>query len=387
LGNFGTACAESYVYSRSEFKANRVVQPGAHAEVTNFVIPGRANCQNAFSPKKTKPMTPSQMNAVVIVQPGGPEVLQVRQVPRPVPQGSEVLIRVRAAALNRADLLQRRGLYPAPAGVPSDIPGLEFAGDVEAAGSGVQLWKPGDRVMGLTAGGAQAQYLVAHERTLAEIPTNFSYEQAAAIPEAFITAHDALWKQAVLRPGERVLIHAVASGVGLAAVQLTRALNATPLGTSRTAEKLERARQFGLESGFVVPGSLTVEEGKHWAESGTFDVVADLIGGAYVNASIQALASRGRIILIGTLGGNKCDIDIGLLMGKRAAMLGTMLRARPLEEKITVTRTFAAEVVPLFQKGTLQPVIDSTFAMRDIRLAHQRMESNASFGKIVLLID
>ncbi len=297
------------------------------------------------------------MNAVVIVQPGGPEVLQVRQVPRPVPQGSEVLIRVRAAALNRADLLQRRGLYPAPAGVPADIPGLEFAGDVEVAGSGVQLWKPGDRVMGLTAGGAQAQYLVAHERTLAAIPTNFSYEQAAAIPEAFITAHDALWKQAVLRPGERVLIHAVASGVGLAAVQLTRALNATPFGTSRTAEKLERAKQFGLESGFVVPGSLTVEEGKHWAESGTFDVVADLVGGAYVNASIQALASRGRIILIGTMGGNKCDIDIGLLMGKRAAMHGTMLRARPLEEKITVTRSFAAEVVacPVEPQGQSPP--------------------------------
>src|SRR5258708_1582253 len=211
-------------------------------------------------------MTPSQMNAVVIVQPGGPEVLQVRQVPRPVPQGSEVLIRVRAAALNRADLLQRRGLYPAPAGVPADIPGLEFAGDVEVAGSGVQLWKPGDRVMGLTAGGAQAQYLVAHERTLAAIPPNFSYEQAAAIPEAFITAHDALWKQALLRPGERVLIHAVASGVGLAAVQLTRALKLTPFGTSRTAEKLERAKQFGLEAGIVVHGAVTVEDAKHWAE-------------------------------------------------------------------------------------------------------------------------
>jgi NADPH2:quinone reductase len=332
-------------------------------------------------------MTSPQMKAVVIAQPGGPEMLHLRQVPRPAPEANDVLIRVRASALNRADLLQRRGLYPAPPGVPADIPGLEFAGEVENIGSAVQLWKPGNRVMGLTAGGAQAQYLVAHERTLAEIPSNLTYEQAAAVPEAFITAQDALWKQAGLRPGERVLIHAVASGVGLAAVQLIRALNATSFGTSRTEEKLERAKQFGLERGFVVQDSPTAEDSKRWSESGLFDVVADLVGGAYVNASLQALASRGRIIQIGTMGGAQSQLDIGLLMGKRATVVGTMLRARPLEEKIAVTRSFAKEVLPLFERGVVQPVIDSTFSIEDVRLAHERMESNANFGKIVLRID
>jgi putative PIG3 family NAD(P)H quinone oxidoreductase len=327
------------------------------------------------------------MFAVVIGHPGGPEVLNVQQVPRPTPQAAEVLVRVHASALNRADLLQRRGFYPAPPGVAADIPGLEFAGEVEGVGSAVQLWKPGSRVMGLTAGGAQAQYLVAHERTLAEIPSNLSYEQAAAVPEAFITAFDALWKQAALRPSERVLIHAVASGVGLAAVQLVRALNALPFGTSRTADKIERAKEFGLGEGFLVPESPTAEDGMRWAKSGPFDVVADLVGGPYVNASLNALASRGRMILIGTMGGAKSEINAGLLMSKRATMTGTMLRSRALEEKIAVTRSFAAEVLPLFQQGVLRPVIDRVFPMKDIRSAHEHMERNANVGKIVLKIE
>ncbi len=332
-------------------------------------------------------MKPSQMSAVVIARPGGPEVLEIRQVQRPSAQASEVLVRVRASALNRADLLQRRGLYPAPPGVPADIPGLEFAGEVAEIGSAVQLWKPGDGVMGLIAGGAQAQYLVAHERTLAEIPSNLSYEQAAAIPEAFITAYDSLWKQAALRPGERVLIHAVASGVGLAAAQLARALNATAFGTSRSRDKLERAKAFGLAGGFFVSHSPGPDDGKSWADSGPFDVVIDLVGGPYINASLHALASRGRIMLIGAMGGAKSEVDFGLSMSKRASTIGTMLRGRPLEEKISITRSFASEVLPLIQKGILQSVIDSTFHITDIRLAHERMESNANFGKIVLIID
>jgi putative PIG3 family NAD(P)H quinone oxidoreductase len=327
------------------------------------------------------------MSAVVIARPGGPEVLEIRQVQRPSPQASEVLVRVRASALNRADLLQRRGLYPAPAGVPADIPGLEFAGEVAETGAAVQLWTPGDRVMGLIAGGAQAQYSVAHERTIAEIPSSLTYEQAAAVPETFITAHDSLWKQAALRPGERVLIHAVASGVGLAAAQLTRALNATAVGTSRTADKLERAKEFGLAGGFLVPHSPNADDGKRWSASGPFDIVIDLVGGPYVDASLHALASRGRMMLIGSTAGAKSELDLGQLMSKRASMIGTMLRARPLEEKISVTRSFATEVLPLFQRGILQPVIDSRFHISDIRLAHERMESNANFGKIVLIID
>ena len=174
------------------------------------------------------------MLAAVISRPGGPEVLDLRTVIRPSPESNEVLIRVRASALNRADLLQRQGHYPAPPGVPADIPGMEFAGEVAQIGSNVHLWKPGDRVMGLVAGGAHAEYLVAHERTLMQIPSSLTWQQAAAVPEAFITAHDALWIQAALRPNERVLVHAVGSGVGIAAVQLAKALCSIPFGTSRT---------------------------------------------------------------------------------------------------------------------------------------------------------
>src|SRR5438067_7263616 len=196
-------------------------------------------------------MLAERMRAAVITKHGGIEGLEVREVEKPTAIGDRVRVRVRAAALNRADLLQRRGHYPAPPGAPADIPGLEFAGEIEAVGPKVQLWEPGQRVMGLVAGGAHAQYLVTHERALVEIPENLTWEQAAAIPEAFITAHDALWVQAGVRPNERVLIHAVGSGVGLAALQLTRAMNAIPFGTSRTANKLERAKELGLESGIV----------------------------------------------------------------------------------------------------------------------------------------
>ena len=326
----------------------------------------------------------NNMNAILITRPGGPDVLELKAVPKPLPQAGEVLVRVRASALNRADLLQRRGLYPAPPGAPADIPGLEFAGEVEATGSAVQLWKPGQRVMGLVGGGAHAEYLVAHERTLCEVPPNLSWEQAAAIPEAFITAHDALWVQAALRPCERVLIHAVGSGVGLAALQLTRALNAIPFGTSRTPDKLERAKTFGLEGGFVVPDSPTADTGKIWSAGGGFDVVMDMVGGEYTNASVRGLAMLGRIMLIGSMGGAKSGIDLGMMLGKRAHMIGTMLRARPLEEKIAVSRRFAKEVVPLFARGVLKPVIDSCFDLRNIRQAHERMESNETFGKVIL---
>ena len=324
------------------------------------------------------------MLAIVISRPGAPEVLEVREVPKPVTQASEVLVRVQASALNRADLLQRRGQYPAPPGVPADIPGLEFSGEIEAIGESVQLWKPGQRVMGLTAGGAQAEYMVAHERTLAEVPANLSWEDAAAIPEVFITAHDALWIQAGLRPNERVLIHAVGSGVGLAAVQLTRAMNAVPVGTSRTKDKLDRAREFGLESGFLVPNTPSAEDGRQWASHGGFDVIIDLVGGAYVSAGLRALAPRGRMMLIGTMAGAKSEVDLGLMLHKRARMIGTVLRARPIEEKIEVTRKFSSEILPLFAGGKLRAVIDSVFSFRDVQRAHERMESDESFGKIVL---
>src|SRR5689334_2864901 len=191
------------------------------------------------------------MRAATISKAGGPDVLEMRDTERPEPGSGEVLVRVRASALNRADLLQREGRYPAPPGWPADIPGMEIAGEVAACGPGVSLWKEGDRVFGIVGGGGNAEYITVHERTVAGIPANLSWTDAAAVPEAFITAHDALVTQAAVRPSERVLIHAVGSGVGLAAVQLARVAGALPLGDARTAEKLNRARSLGLEEGIV----------------------------------------------------------------------------------------------------------------------------------------
>ena len=355
--------------------------------MTFFVISGRVICHSGeLSSTMMATMDKQQMLAVVISRPGGPEVLETTWVAKPVFSSSEVLVRVRASALNRADILQRKGRYPAPAGSPANIPGLEFSGEVESVGSSTQLWKTGDRVMGLVGGGAQAEYVAVHERTLMKIPSELGFEQAAAIPEAFITAHDALWVQAALRPSERVLIHAAGSGVALAAIQLAGAMQATPFGTTRTADKLKRAKEHGLEDGFVLSNAPDAEDGRKWGSTGSFNVVVDLIGGTYTNASLHALAQKGRMMLIGTMAGTKTELDLSIILAKRARLMGTVLRARPIEEKIAVTRRFAAEALPLFSRGTLKPVIDSSFDLREIRAAHERMESNQSFGKIVLCI-
>ncbi|MGH9556323.1 MAG: NAD(P)H-quinone oxidoreductase [Terriglobales bacterium] len=328
------------------------------------------------------------MRAVVISRPGGPEVLEVRDVSTPQPAAGEMLVRVMASALNRADILQREGRYPAPPGAPADIPGIEFAGEVAALGPGASLWRTGQRVFGITGGGGHAEYLVAHEHTLAEVPPNLTWTEAAAIPEAFITAHDALWQQASLRVSERVLIHAVGSGVGLAAVQLVRARGAVPYGTARTEEKLTRAREYGLEDGVVLRESLEPLAGHaaQWTSGHGFDVVLDLVGGPYVAASISALGLKGRLMLVGTLAGVRAELDLRAVLGKRLRLVGTVLRSRPLEEKIAATLAFATDVVPLFAQGKLHGVVDSEFPLAEIRAAHQRMESNATFGKVVIKI-
>lgn len=326
------------------------------------------------------------MRAVVITRPGGPEVLELRDVPRPAPGEGHVLVRVRASALNRADLLQRQGRYPAPAGSPADIPGLEFAGEVSALGPGTTLWREGDRVFGIAGGGAQAEFLVAHERMLARIPDRLSYAEAAAVPEAFITAHDALVTQAGVRASERVLVHAVGSGVGLAAIQIARAVGAVPFGTARTAEKIARAGEYGLEAGTVVGHDLESIGAAvaAWSGGNGMDVVLELVGGAYFAASIRAATTLGRIILIGTMGGASADVPLSLVLGKRLTIRGTALRSRPLEEKILATRAFAARVVPLLESGRVRPVIHEVLPLDRIRLAHELVASNATFGKVVL---
>lgn len=330
------------------------------------------------------------MRAVVIKNFGSIDGLVVEDVPTPTePTADRVRVLVHAAALNRADILQRLGRYPAPAGFPQDIPGLEFAGEVEAVGPKVQTWKVGQRVFGITGGGAQAEYVAVAGNQLTEIPRNLDWLAAAAVPEVFITAHDALFTRAGLQSGESVLVHAAGSGVGTAAIQLARATGARVFGTARKAEKLDRARRYGLTESISVTAdpALIVEAVKKWTQGAGVDVVLDLVGAAYFETNLAALGSQGRLVFIGTTSGSKAPLDFGVVMSKRLQLIGTVLRARSAEEKATATRLFAKDVVPLLATGVVEPVIDTTFNVADVRDAHRRLESNDTFGKVVLLFD
>jgi NADPH2:quinone reductase len=330
------------------------------------------------------------MKAVKIVSFGGVEGLQVAEVAdAPKPTADRVRVRVRAAGLNRADILQRLGRYPAPPGYSPDIPGLEFAGEVERVGEDARAWRVGDRVFGITGGGAQAGLVTAPESTLARIPESLDWVQAASIPEVFMTAYDALFTQCELQMGERVLIHAAGSGVGTAASQLVKATGATAYGTSRTPEKLERAKDFGLSESIAVGNdpskfSAAVEE---WTNGEGVDLILDLVGAAYLKANLDSLATKGRLIFVGTTSGAKAEIDYSIVMRKRLRIMGTSLRTRSFEEKATATRLFAEHVVPLLASGSVRPVVDSVFKMDEVREAHRRIESNETFGKVILTID
>jgi NADPH2:quinone reductase len=328
------------------------------------------------------------MRAVVIPTPGGPEVLEVRDLPDlPAPGGDQVLVKVHAAGLNRADLLQRRGVYPAPPGAPSDIPGLEFAGEVAAIGPAVLRWRPGRRVLGITAGGAQADFVTVSESCLAEVPEGLDWTQAAALPEVFITAHDALFTQLGLQLGETVLIHAAASGVGTAAVQLAHAAGCLTFGTSRSPAKLDRLHPLGLDEAITVPEGNPDAFAEHILEATGghgVNVILDLVGAPYLAANLRALATRGRLICVGVTAGAQAQLDLGLLLHKRARIQGTVLRARTVAEKAAAVRHFADHVLPLVRCGILQPVVDRTYPVAEVAEAHRRLESNDTFGKIVL---
>jgi putative PIG3 family NAD(P)H quinone oxidoreductase len=327
------------------------------------------------------------MRAAVITRPGGPDVLEIHERPVPTPGPNEILVRVRASALNRADLSQREGHYPAPPGAPQDIPGLEFAGEVVKAGAG-SSWRAGDRVFGVVGGGGNAEYLVTDAECVAAIPDGMSWTDAAAVPEAFITAHDALVVQASVRANEYVLIHAVGSGVGLAATQIARACGATPFGTARTADKVERARTHGLADGIVIaddPRTIATAFSAKTNGNG-IDVTLDLVGGPYLGPSIEAAAKRGRIMCIGTVAGRASTIPTNVVLYKRLTIRGTVLRARSVEEKRAATAAFAHDLLPLFEKKELVPTVDRVYDLDDIRSAHERLASNETFGKVVLSI-
>ena len=323
------------------------------------------------------------MKAVILAGAGSPEVLTIGEVPKPEVKPGYIRVRVRAAGLNRADLLQRRGHYPAPPGWPADIPGLEYAGEVEAARETTR-WKPGDRVMGLVGGGAQAEMVTVHAGEALAVPEGLSFAEAAAIPEVFLTAWDALVARGRLKAGERVLIHAVGSGVGTAAAQIARHLGATVLGTSRSADKLARALVYGLDVGIDTsrtPFREALTEPVH--------VVLDSIGGPAFSDNLAVLAPQGRLVMLGYLGGSRATAELGPIVRNRLEVIGTAMRVRTLEERKALVAEFAERMLPLFdrrieQAAPLRPVLQATYPMERIADAHRLMESNETFGKLVV---
>ena len=293
----------------------------------------------------------------------------------PVPGSGEVLVRVRGAGLNGADMMQRRGLYPAPPGSPQDIPGMEFAGEVAALGEGATRFQVGERVMGIVGGGAQAELVVAHERVLMPVPAGLDWEAAGGLPEVFTTAHDAVLVQAQLRPGDHLLVHGGAGGVGTAAIQLARAAGARVTATVRREELREAVAALGAR---VIPC-----EG--FAEHGPFDVVIELVGAPNMPGNLNALATGGRITVIGVAGGAKTELNLLALMGKRARIHGSTLRARPLEEKAQAARLLEHEVLGLFETGQLHVPVADAFPLAQAADAYERFAQGGKLGKIVLL--
>ncbi len=313
-------------------------------------------------------------------------MLQIDRVSVDDPGPGQILVEVAAAGLNRADLLQRRGVYPPPKGAPKDVPGLEYAGRVAAVGDGVRTFALGDEVMGIVPGGAMATHLVVHEREAVRVPAGLALTHAAAVPEAFMTAYDALFVQAGLAMGENVLIHAIGSGVGTAALALARLAGATPIGTSRSEDKLDRCAELGLAHSILVGNPPRFAEAVRERTDGRgADVVLDLVGGSYLGENLDAMAPLGRMAVVGLVGGPSAELSLAKLLQKRLRVFGTVLRSRPLEEKATLARRFAARIAPFFATdGALAPVVDAVLPMAEIQEAHARMERNETFGKLVL---
>ena len=324
------------------------------------------------------------MRAIAIASPGGPEVLEERDVALPEPGAGQLRVRVHAVGVNRADLLQRQGRYPAPPGVPADVPGLEYAGTVDALGPGVEGWRVGDRVMGLVGGGAYAEAVVVDAREVVAVPAGLSFEEAAAVPEAFITAHDALFTLLGLRAGESVLIHAVGSGVGTAAVQLARAAGARVLGTSRSAWKLERATSLGLEIGIDAGAEAFAEAVRRHTGGRGVDAILDLVGGGYLRGNLESLAVKGRMAVVGLVAGRRAELDLGLLLARRLTVIGTVMRGRSPDEKAAAVAAFRDDVLPLLEEGRVRPVVDVVLPFHEVREAHRRVEADRNFGKVVL---
>jgi len=318
------------------------------------------------------------MKAILYTGAGDTSVITLGEAPTPEPGPRQVRIRVRASALNRADILQRRGRYPTPPGWPANIPGLEYAGEIETLGAGATRWKLGDRVMGLVGGGAHAEFVVVHEDETMASPAGMSLTDAAAIPEVFLTAWDALVTRGRMQPGERVLIHAVGSGIGTAAIQLIKRLGGTSVGTSRSSDKLASATALGLDEAID-----TSTGGFADRLSAPVHVVLDVLGGPAFADNLAVLAPRGRLVMLGFLQGPQAEVSLQPILSKRLEVIGTTMRVRSLEERIPLVREFSERVVPWFSTG-MRPIIAAVYPFTAIAEAHAVMERDENFGKIEL---
>jgi putative PIG3 family NAD(P)H quinone oxidoreductase len=322
------------------------------------------------------------VRAITIPQYGGPEVLVLADVDEPEPGPDEILVRVHHAAVNRADTLQRRGGYPDPRRRDVEIPGLEYAGTVAAVGSRATSWRVGDRVMGIESGACYAEYVVTHERQALPIPATVAMEDAAAIPEVFLTAWDALVVQGGLTSGRWALVHAGGSGVGTAAIQIAGAIGAR-IAVTCSRGKVEACRALGADE-VLERSPADWSSALQAARPDGVDVVLDVVGGEEADRNLRAVRTRGTIVQVGLMGGGSATVNLGLLLTKRVTWIGTTLRARPLEEKLTVCRRFAEEVLPRFDDGSLRPVVHARFDLADAAEAHREMEADANVGKILL---
>ena len=325
------------------------------------------------------------MQAITFAQPGGPEVLQLATAPDPTPTAEQILVRVRATALNRADTLQRRGAYPPPPG-ESEILGLELAGEVEDVGAAVTNVKPGDRVCALVGGGGYAEKAVFDARMAIPIPDSWSFTDAAAVPEVFFTAQETMFTLGNLKAGETVLIHAAASGVGTAGIQMAREVGAKVLVTAGSAEKIRRCLELGAHAGCNYKEQDFAEWVKETTSGQGVDLIEDFVGAPYWERNLRSLKTCGRLVLVGTMGGVKVETSLLLIMSKRLQIFGSVLRARPLAEKIEVTRRFQERWLPLLASGRIKPIIDTVFPLAQAAEAHRHMEENRNFGKIILSV-
>ncbi len=322
------------------------------------------------------------MRAVVLEEKGGPEVLAIKEVPEPQPGPEELQVKVRATALNRADLLQRMGFYPGPP-MEHEIPGMEFAGTVAAVGERVSAFSIGDEVMGIVGGGAYAEVLTVHERQALPVPKSVGLDDAAAIPEVWITAFDALVAQSGLTSGLTALVHAGASGVGTAAIQIAKGVGAQIVVTASTG-KVAACEALGADLVVDYTQDDFAEATLAFTEGKGADVILDVVGGDYLAKNLACVKTKGTIIQVGVMRGGSPELDLGRLLRGRIRLIGTVLRARPLDEKIAITQKFGAEILPLFDRGLAKPVIDSRYPLDQIGEAHKYMESNANVGKILV---